>query len=108
MEGGLDELYRDVELPLVNVLAAMERAGIAVDVPYLQELSRELHERIAEVEAGIFGSVGHEFNIGSPQQLATVLFDELKLPGAKRTSTGRASTAADVLTGLRGAHPSSS
>jgi DNA polymerase-1 len=103
-EGGLEELYRDVELPLVTVLAAMERTGIAVDVPYLQELSRELHERVTGVEAGIFGAVGHEFNIGSPQQLATVLFDELKMPGAKRTSTGRASTAADVLTALRGTH----
>ena len=101
---GLEELYHDVELPLVNVLAAMERAGIAIDVPYLQELSRELHERVTKVEAGIYDSVGHEFNIGSPQQLANVLFDELKLPGAKRTSTGRASTAADVLGNLRGAH----
>jgi DNA polymerase I len=104
VDEGLEELYRDVELPLVNVLAAMEQAGIAIDVPYLQELSRELYERISKLEAGIFESVGHEFNIGSPQQLANVLFDELKLPGAKRTSTGRASTAADVLSGLRGAH----
>ncbi len=104
IDEGLEELYRDVELPLVTVLAAMERAGIKIDVPYLQELSRELHERISKVEAGIYGSVGHEFNIGSPQQLANVLFDELKLPGAKRTSTGRSSTAADVLGSLRGAH----
>ncbi len=104
VEGGLEELYRDVELPLVTVLAAMERTGVSVDVPYLQELSRELHERVAGVESGIFSAVGHEFNIGSPQQLANVLFDELKLPGAKRTSTGRASTAADVLTGLKGTH----
>ena len=101
---GLEELYRDVELPLVDVLAAMEQAGVKVDVPYLQELSRELYERISTLEGGIYGAVGHEFNIGSPQQLANVLFDELKLPGAKRTSTGRASTAADVLTGLRGVH----
>ena len=101
---GLEELYQDVELPLVNVLAAMEQAGVKVDVPYLQELSRELHERVAALESGIYASVGHEFNIGSPQQLANVLFDELKLPGAKKTSTGRASTAADVLSSLRGVH----
>jgi DNA polymerase-1 len=88
----------------VDVLASMERAGIAINVPYLAELSRELHERISALERGIYDSVGHEFNINSPQQLATVLFDELKLPGAKRTATGRASTAADVLTGLKGAH----
>jgi DNA polymerase-1 len=105
VEGGLDELYREVELPLESVLASMELAGIAIDVPYLQEFSRELHERISAAESGIFGSVGHEFNINSSQQLAAILFDELKLPGAKRTSTGRASTAADVLTGLKGAHP---
>lgn len=103
-EKELDSLYREVDLPLVPVLAAMEEAGIKVDVPYLKELSRELYERIQALESGIYGSVGHEFNIGSPQQLATILFDELKLPGAKRTSTGRQSTAADVLAGLRGAH----
>lgn len=104
-EKELDGLYREVDLPLVPVLAAMERTGVAVDVPYLKELSRELHERILALESGIYDSVGHQFNIGSPQQLATILFDELKLPGAKRTSTGRQSTAADVLTSLRGAHP---
>jgi DNA polymerase-1 len=104
-DSGLDELYREVELPLVDVLAAMETAGIAVDVPYLAEFSKELYARIVEVEKGIFDSVGHDFNINSSQQLATVLFDELQLPGAKRTSTGRASTAADVLSGLKGAHP---
>jgi DNA polymerase I len=104
-ENSVEQLYREVEVPLIDVLATMERAGIAVDVPYLKELSRELGERVSALERGIFDSVGHEFNIGSPQQLGTVLFDELKLPGAKRTSTGRASTAADVLTGLKGAHP---
>ncbi len=104
-ETGVDQLYREVEVPLVDVLASMERAGIAIDVPYLLELSRELHERLSSVERGIFDSVGHEFNINSPTQLANVLFEELKLPGAKRTATGKASTAADVLTGLRGAHP---
>jgi DNA polymerase I len=105
IDNGLDDLYRQVELPLVAVLAAMERAGLAVDVPYLQEFSKELYERLTAVERGIYDSVGHEFNINSPTQLAAILFDELKLPGAKRTATGKASTAADVLNGLRGAHP---
>lgn len=104
-DASLDKLYREVEIPLVGVLACMELAGIAVDVPYLNEFSSELYERIAQVEAGIYDAVGHQFNIGSPQQLAMVLFEELKLPGAKRTATGRASTAADVLTALKGAHP---
>ncbi len=104
-DSGLDELYHEVELPLVDVLASMELAGVAVDVPYLMEFSRELHERLTTVESGIFAAVGHEFNINSSQQLATVLFDELALGGGKRTATGRASTAADVLTSLRGVHP---
>ncbi|MEA2639463.1 MAG: polymerase, partial [Chloroflexota bacterium] len=104
-EGGLDELFQEVEIPLVTVLAAMERTGVAIDAPFLQEFSRELYERITAVETAIFDAVGHQFSINSPQQLANVLFDELHLPGAKRTATGRASTAADVLTGLRGAHP---
>jgi len=106
VENGLDELYREVELPLVTVLVVMERAGIAVDVPYLQQFSKELYERLTAVEQGIYDSVGHQFNINSPTQLANVLFDELNLPGAKRTATGKASTAADVLNGLKGAHPS--
>ncbi|MSQ24268.1 MAG: DNA polymerase I [Chloroflexi bacterium] len=104
-EQGLEELYREVDLPLVPVLASMERTGIAVDVTCLKALSRELYERISALETGIYEAVGHEFNIGSPQQLASILFDELHLPGAKKTSTGRQSTAADVLGGLKGAHP---
>jgi DNA polymerase I len=104
-ESSLDSLYHEVELPLTPVLASMEHDGVAIDVPYLKELSRELYERISKLEAGIYEAVGHEFNIGSPQQLAVILFDELKLPGAKKTSTGKQSTAADVLSGLRGAHP---
>ncbi len=104
-DSGLDELYRQVELPLVDVLAALELAGITIDVPYLMEFSRELHGRITAAETGIFDAVGHQFNINSSQQLATILFDELGLPGAKKTSTGRASTAADVLSGLKGVHP---
>ncbi len=105
IDEGLDWLYREVELPLIPVLAAMEHAGVAIDIPYLQELSRELYARIAALETAIFESVGHDFNISSPQQLANILFDELHLPGAKKTATGRQSTAAAVLTGLRGAHP---
>ncbi|MBI4212683.1 MAG: DNA polymerase I [Chloroflexi bacterium] len=102
---GLSSLYEEVDLPLVPVLAFMERTGVKLDVPYLRELSRELHQRIADLETGIYDSVGHQFNIGSPQQLASILFDELRLAGTKKTSTGRQSTAADVLSGLKGAHP---
>ncbi|MFN8632571.1 MAG: DNA polymerase I [Chloroflexota bacterium] len=104
-EAGLESLLRDVELPLIPVLATMERNGIAVDVPYLHALSKELAERLAEIEREAYASVGHEFNIASPSKLGDVLFKELKLPQAKRTRTGQASTGADVLEELRGVHP---
>jgi DNA polymerase-1 len=104
-ECGLEALFREVELPLVPVLAAMERNGIAVDVPYLHALSTELADRLAEIEAKAYESVGHEFNINSPQKLGDVLYKELKLPQSRRTRTGQASTGAEVLEELRGVHP---
>jgi len=104
-DAGLDSLFREVELPLVPVLAQMERNGIAIDVPYLQKLSRELADRIAEIEAEAYRVVGHEFSINSPQKLGDVLYKELKLPQSKRTRTGQASTGAEVLEELRGVHP---
>jgi DNA polymerase-1 len=104
------ELFRDVEMPLVPVLADMERDGIAVDLPYLAELGREMQARIAALEAEIYGHVGHEFNIGSTQRLSDVLFNELHLEVDKRkrrtkTKTGHISTGSDVLEELRGTHP---
>jgi DNA polymerase-1 len=104
------ELFRDVEMPLVPVLADMERDGIAVDLPYLAELGREMQARIAALEAEIYAHVGHEFNIGSPQRLSDVLFNELHLEVDKRkrrtkTKTGHISTDSGVLEELRGTHP---
>jgi DNA polymerase-1 len=104
-EAGLESLFREVELPLIPVLTAMERNGIAVDVPYLQALSKEMAERLAEIEAAAYASVGHEFSLSSPQKLGDVLYKELKLPQSKRTRTGQASTGAEVLEELRGVHP---
>ncbi|MCC7366889.1 MAG: DNA polymerase I [Chloroflexi bacterium] len=104
-EAGLGSLFREVELPLVPVLATLERNGIAVDVPYLHAMSKELAERLAEIERDAYASVGHEFNINSPTKLGDVLYKELKLPQSKRTRTGQASTGAEVLEELRGAHP---
>jgi DNA polymerase-1 len=104
-EAGLESLFREVELPLIPVLAAMERNGIAVDVPYLHALSKEMADRLAEIEAAAYASVGHEFNINSPQKLGDVLYKELKLPQSRRTRTGQASTGAEVLEELRGVHP---
>jgi DNA polymerase-1 len=104
-ELGLDGLFCDVELPLVPVLAQMERNGVKIDGPYLTALSGELASRLGEIETRIFQEVGHRFNINSTQQLSQVLYDELNLPRSKRTRTGQASTGADVLEELRGAHP---
>jgi DNA polymerase-1 len=104
-DAGLDALFREVELPLVPVLAQMERAGVAIDVPYLQKLSRELADRLGEIEAKAYEVVGHQFNINSPAQLGDVLYKELKLPQSRRTRTGQASTGAEVLEELRGVHP---
>lgn len=102
------ELFRDVELPLVPVLAVMEQTGIAVDLGYLANLGRELVQRISDLEAEIYRHVGHEFNINSTQRLSEVLFQELHLETRSRkakTKTGHISTGVDVLEELRGAHP---
>jgi DNA polymerase I len=109
-EAGQTRLFREVELPLAPVLADMERVGVAVDLPYLAELGRELQTRIGNVEAEIYGHVGHEFNINSTQKLSEVLFGELHLEMDKRrrrikTKTGHISTGSDVLEELRGTHP---
>ncbi|MFN8521822.1 MAG: DNA polymerase I [Chloroflexota bacterium] len=101
----LGKLMTEIELPLSSVLAAMEQVGIAIDVPYLNAFSRELATRVDELETSIYGAVGHEFKINSPAQLGQILYDELKLPRSRKTRTGQASTGADVLEELRGAHP---
>lgn len=81
-------LYENVELPLVPVLAEMERTGILLDTKVLKKLSEEMHEDLSRIQKEIFKEVGFEFNIGSPKQLQDVLFEKLKLPTGKRTKTG--------------------
>jgi DNA polymerase-1 len=100
----LERLYRDVELPLVDVLVEMEEAGIAVDTGYLRDLGEEFAREVARIEQEAYAAVGHEFPLNSPKQLQSLLFDELKLPRGRRTGTGF-STDATVLEELRGAHP---
>src|SRR6267378_6142083 len=100
----LERLYRDVELPLVDVLVEMEEAGIAVDTDYLRLLGEEFAREVARIEQEAYAAVGHEFGLNSPKQLQSLLFDELKLPRGRRTGTGF-STDATVLEELRGAHP---
>ena len=100
----LDRLLREVELPLIPVLARMEAVGIALDRDALAVLDREFAAETARLETEIYHDVGHEFNLGSPKQLEQVLFFELNLPKGRRTKTGY-STEASVLEDLRPAHP---
>lgn len=100
----LTDLFEQLELPLIEVLAEMEFNGIRVDVARLAELSAQYGRRIGELEKEIYELAGHEFNIASTKQLAQVLFDEQKLPVVSKTKSG-ASTDADVLTELARQHP---
>jgi DNA polymerase-1 len=97
------ELYRDVELPLARILAKMEAIGIAVDVLALADLSREVDAAIVRLQDDICALAGETFNIGSPQQLGTILFEKLGLPNGGRTKTGWA-TGSDVLLPLASEH----
>jgi len=101
---GLWQLFSEVEMPLVPVLLRMERNGVALDTDLLRQMSHHLGEQLLKLEADIYNCVGHQFNINSPQQLSSVLFQELKLPPARKTKSGY-STGAEVLEELRGTHP---
>ena len=98
-EESLDRLFREIELPLIPVLARMEATGVALDRDALRSWPTEFGAEIARLEAEIYADVGHEFNLGSPKQLEQVLFFELNLPKGKRTKTGY-STDASVLEDL--------
>jgi len=99
-------LAQNIEWPVIPVLASMEVTGIKLDSNYLNEMSADFQAKISKIEQKIFEYADSEFNISSPQQLGTVLFDKLKLPtdGVKKGKTGY-STAADVLDKLRPEHP---
>ncbi|MFA1548130.1 DNA polymerase I [Actinomadura chokoriensis] len=103
---GATRLLHEVELPLVGVLAGMERAGIAVDADHLAHLSASLGGQVKEQEQQAHDAVGHDFNLGSPKQVQQVLFDELNLPKTKRTKTGY-TTDSEALTTLleKDGHP---
>ena len=104
VEAGLDRLFREIEMPLIPVLAEMEAAGVAIDREALALLDVEFGREMARLEAEIYLDVGHDFNLGSPKQLEQILFYELNLPKGKRTKTGY-STDASVLEELKPAHP---
>ena len=97
-EDGLEPLYREMELPLVPVLADIERAGILVDTRSLAAQSAAMEQQLAGYEQEIHALAGEPFNIGSPKQLSAILFDKLQLPARKRTGKTRAaSTSVEVL-----------
>lgn len=100
------KLAKEIEWPVLHVIARMEVAGIELDTKYLEKMSVELENKISDIEQTIFGHAGQEFNISSPQQLGKVLFEDLSLPtvGVKKGKTGF-STAVDVLDKLRDIHP---
>lgn len=100
---GMEQLLTDIELPLTEVLASMEHYGVRVDTEGVKSFGEGLTADISGIEQQIYFMAGHEFNIGSPKQLGTVLFEEMGLPAKKKTKTGY-STNADVLEELRGKH----
>ncbi len=96
---GATRLLREIELPLVGVLAEMERTGIAADTDHFAEMSATLQGEVKGAEQAAYAVVGHEFNLGSPKQLQEVLFTELGLPKTKKIKTGY-TTDSDALTNL--------
>lgn len=101
---GLWKLYDDVEMPLVPILAKMERNGVLLDTQSLADISVKVGQEVRKLELEIYRCAGHEFNINSPQQLGRVLFEELGLP-VEHKKRGNYSTEAAVLEDLRELHP---
>lgn len=103
----LYKLARDLDFPMIFLLAKIEHRGILLDSDYLNKMSPKFAEKIKSFEQKIFTFVGHEFNVASPQQLSVVLFDELQLPtqGVKKLKSGFYSTDVDELTKLKSKHP---
>src|SRR5206468_3880368 len=101
---GVDYLFHEIELPLAGVLADMESEGVAIDVPYLKAMQDEIGAQLAAIESEVEQVAGQKFNLNAPQQLAKVLFEDLRLKVGKRTKTGY-STDADTLEALRDEHP---
>ena len=101
---GMHDLYMNVELPTAYTLYDMEKRGIRVDKNALDEYSHSLEKRIQELKDSIIGYAGKEFNINSPKQLGPILFEDMALPGGKKTKTGY-STSVDVLEKIKNVHP---
>jgi len=102
-ERGSERLYREVELPLTSVLAAMEDAGVRIDTYRMGEITARLNDRVEELEARAYGLAGEEFVLGSPQQLGRILFEKLELTPGRKGKTGY-STDSKVLRAIRADH----
>jgi DNA polymerase-1 len=100
------KLFDEIEIPLVKVLAAMEKEGIRVDVDFLKSLSQDLGNDIQKLESTIYEIAGEKFNLASPKQLGDILFDKLKIGGAKqkKTKTGQYATGEEILNYLVNEH----
>lgn len=101
----LESVYRDIEMPLLPVLSRMERNGVLLDVIMLAKQSKQLAQRLNELELEIYEIAGEEFNIGSPKQLQVILFEKLELPIISKTPKGQPSTAESVLQELAHDYP---
>lgn len=105
-ENNVERVFEEIEMPLLPVLARMERNGVRIDHKALAETGRLFKERADKLEEEIYALAGHPFNITSPRQVGTVLFEELKLSEkAKKTKTGQYSTGEEVLEAIRHKHP---
>lgn len=105
-DAGMEELFYEIEMPLVPVLAQMETDGVLLDTDALAETSRTFTERMREIEQDIYREAGHEFNIASPKQVGEVLFGEMKIvEKPKKTKTGQYVTSEEVLQQLRTKSP---
>jgi DNA polymerase-1 len=104
-DAGLTRVYRDIEMPVLPVLFAMERNGVRLDAAALEAQSAELGQRIVALERKVHELAGQPFNLGSPKQLQEILFERQKLPVIKKTPTGQPSTDEDVLEQLALDHP---
>ncbi len=99
------QLFKEVEMPLARVLSTIEREGVLLDIPFLQDMSNTLEKDSQEVQKQIFELAGESFNIASPKQLGEVLFEKLRLdPKAKKTKTGQYMTGEEILSKLEGEH----
>lgn len=105
-ENHLENLFYNIEMPLMSVLAQMEYDGVRIDTEALKQSSVIMTEKLLEIEKEIYSLAGFEFNISSPKQVGELIFDRLKIvEKAKKTKTGQYSTSEEVLESLRGKHP---